>query len=161
MQASFRLVALDAAPFAGLFGQSEAELAAIDARRMVVDAAPGFPCRVTLADAAEGETVVLLPFLHHDVDSPYRASGPIYVRQGAATVAPEIDEIPVMFRHRLLSLRGFDADGMMLDATVLHGIDLEDGIRAMFANAQISYLHIHNAKPGCFNCRVERAEAVR
>lgn len=157
MQESFRFVALDAAPFAGLFGQSETELEAMGARRMVVDTAPGFPCRVTLADAEVGETVVLLPHLHHDVASPYRASGPIYVRQGGVTATPAIGEIPVMFRHRLLSLRAYDATGMMLGADVVQGTELEDAMDRLFEDERVDYLHIHNAKPGCFNCRVERA----
>jgi hypothetical protein len=157
MAGSFKLVALDAVAFAGLFEQSDAELAAMGARRMVVDTAPGFPCRVTLADAAVGETVVLLPHLHHDVASPYRASGPIYVRQGGVTATPAIGEIPVMFRHRLLSLRAYDATGMMLGADVVQGTELEDAMGRLFEDEQVDYLPIHNAKPGCFNCRVERA----
>ena len=76
--------ALPSEPFAPLFDRTDAELRAIGAQRMVVDAKPGYPCRVSLADAEVGETVRLLPFLHHDVGSPCRASGPIFVRRGAA-----------------------------------------------------------------------------
>jgi hypothetical protein len=28
----------------------------------------------------------------------------------------------------------------------------------IFSDPAIAYLHVHNARPGCFNCRVERAE---
>jgi hypothetical protein len=34
---------------------------------------------------------------------------------------------------------------------------LEDTIRDFFTDASISYLHLHNAAPGCFNCAVQRA----
>jgi hypothetical protein len=112
---------------------------------------------VSLTDAEVGETVLLVPFTHHDVSSPYRASGPIFVRQGARTVSPAVDEIPVMFRHRLLSIRGYDADAMMAGADVVNGSELEEAIRRLFANESVSYLHVHNAGPGCYNCRVERA----
>ncbi|MGE0454861.1 MAG: DUF1203 domain-containing protein [Vicinamibacteria bacterium] len=81
MSTSFRFVALPSDGFEPLFGRSDAELAAIGARRMIVDEKPGFPCRVSPADAKVGETVVLLPFTHHDVASPYRSSGPIFVRR--------------------------------------------------------------------------------
>jgi len=157
MLGSFQLVALDAGEFARLFEQTDAELAAVGARRMVVSAKPGYPCRITLADAEVGETVLLLPYLHHDVTSPYRASGPIYVRQGGVTATPAVGEIPVMFRHRLLSLRAYDATGMMLGADVVQGTELGDAIGRLFKDERVRYLHIHNAKPGCFNCRVERA----
>jgi hypothetical protein len=156
MNVSFRLIALPYERFATLFDQSDAELARIGARRMIVDEKPGYPCRVSLADAEVGETVVLVPFTHHEVSSPYRASGPIFVRHGAATARPDAGEIPIMFRHRLLSVRGYDAAAMMVSAEVVEGGDLEESIGRQFENNAVRYLHIHNARPGCFNCRVER-----
>ena len=62
-----------------------------------------------------------------------------------------------MLRHRLLSIRGYDAAAMMVAAEVVTGSDLEDTIQRLFANESVSYLHIHNARPGCYNCRVVRA----
>ena len=103
-----------------------------------------------------GETVLLLPFTHHDVSSQYRASGPIFVRRGAGTATLEPGEIPVMLRHRLLSVRAYDADGMMGGAEVVKGTDLEAALMRLFARPDIDYLHIHNASPGCYNCRVVR-----
>jgi hypothetical protein len=157
MNTSFRLIALPYEKFATLFHQSDAELEAIGARRMIVDEKPGYPCRVSLADAEVGETVVLVPFTHHDVSSPYRASGPVFIREGVTTAYPRADEIPSMFRHRLLSIRGYDAAAMMVSAEVMNGSDIEESIRRMFAEETVSYLHIHNARPGCYNCQVERA----
>jgi hypothetical protein len=157
MSSSFRFVALPSGQFEPLFRRSDAELQAVGARRMTADEKPGFPCRVSLADADVGETVLLLPFTHHDVSSPYRASGPIFVRRGAATAAPAAGEIPAMFRHRLLSVRGYDAEAMLVDAEVVNGTELEDAIRRLFANDGVSYLHVHNARPGCYNCKVVRA----
>lgn len=157
MSATFRIVALPAEPFAPLFDLDDAELAARGARRMVVDARPGYPCRVSLSDAEIGETVVLLPFVHHDVDTPYRASGPIFVRQGAAAAGLAPGEVPAMLLHRQLSLRAYDAGAMMVRSEVLEGSELEAAIGRCFADPQIAYLHVHNARPGCYNCRVERA----
>ena len=157
MNESFQFVGLPAEPFAPLFTRSEAELDAVGARRMIVDEKPGFPCRVSLADAEVGETVVLLPFTHHDVATPYRASGPIFVRSGVQTAFPMAGEIPGMLTHRLLSVRAYDAAGMMVGAEVVEGSELAEAIRRLFSDAAASYLHVHNARPGCFNCRVVRA----
>lgn len=157
MNTSFRFVALPHEVFAPLFNQSDAELAASGAARWVVDEKPGFPCRVSMVDAEVGETVLSLSYTHHDVVSPYRASGPIFVRRGATTATPGVDEIPVMLRHRSLSIRAYDAAALMVGAEVAEGTELESVIRRFFAREDVSYLHIHNAKPGCFNCRVERA----
>lgn len=157
MTRGFQFVALRSEQFEPLWRKGDAELRAMGVRRMVVDEKPGFPCRVSLADADVGETVLLLPFVHHDVPSPYRASGPIFVRGGAMTAQPAAGEIPLMFRHRLLSVRAYDAGAMMIGAEVVKGDALEDAIGRGFADERVSYLHIHNAIPGCYNCRVVRA----
>jgi Protein of unknown function (DUF1203) len=157
MNSSFQLIALDSEQFAPLFKQSDEELAAIGARRMVVDEEPGFPCRVSLVDGEVGETVILLNFPHHNVSSPYRASGPIFVRGSARTAKPAVGEIPIMFRHRLLSIRGYDAAAIMVAAEVVQGSKLEEVIERLFSNDSVKYLHVHNAGPGCYNCRVVRA----
>jgi hypothetical protein len=153
----FQLVALPAERFASLFERSEEELRKMDARRMTADDKPGFPCRVSLVDAEVGETVVLVSFTHHDVSSPYRGSGPIFVRQHAKTVKLAVDEIPVMLRHRLLSLRGYDAAGMLMGAQIASGTEIESVIERLFRDERVRYLHVHNAAPGCYNCSVVRA----
>lgn len=157
MTGAFRLVAVPIESFRSLLTSSDDELRAYGARRLVADEKPGFPCRVSLVDAEPGEQVLLLPFTHHDVDSPYRASGPIYIRVQARTATPEVNEIPVMLQSRLLSVRAYDAQTMLVGAEVVEGSDLEQHIRRFFADDGVQYLHLHNARPGCYNCRVERA----
>ncbi len=66
-------------------------------------------------------------------------------------------EVPDVLRIRLLSLRGFDASGMLLEADVVEGRAVEAVIERFFANPAISYIHIHNAKQGCYAGRAERA----
>jgi hypothetical protein len=154
---SFRIHALPEDAFAPLFALSDAELRARGIRRVVADGRPVYPCRVSLEDAGEGETLLLLPHEHHRVDTPYRASGPIYVRETATEARPEVDAVPSLLRSRLLSLRGYDARGMMVWADVRPGTELEAGIAELFALERVAYLHLHYAKPGCYACRVERA----
>lgn len=64
MNTSFQFIALPSDQFASLFSQSDTQWQAVGARRMFVDEKPGFPCRVSLADAEVGETVLLVPFTH-------------------------------------------------------------------------------------------------
>jgi hypothetical protein len=153
----FRIVALASETFEAFFRMSEQELKAAGGRRVVADEKPGYSCRVSLADAEVGEAVLLVPFTHHDVASPYRASGPVYVRMGAQTASPGVGEIPEMLRGRLLSIRAYDEGAMLVGAEVLEGRDLEAIIRRLYADPTVSYLHVHNARPGCYNCRVVRA----
>ena len=157
MQTPFQITALPIEKFSSLLEQSDAELRALGARRMIADKTPGFPCRVSLVDAEPGEEVLLLPFTHHDVSNPYRADGPIFVRVKAQTGRLAVNEVPAMIRTRLLSLRGYDAAGMMLISEVLDGSELEEHLSRFFADPGVEYIHIHNARPGCYNCRVDRA----
>lgn len=154
---SFRIHALPYAPFAPLFKLSDAELAETGARRMVADDRPGFPCRVSLMDAEPGETVMLLHFEHQPARSPYRASHAIFVRENAEQAFPEIGAIPDVLASRLISIRAFDAKHDMLSADVVDGADLSDAITGMLRDQQVTYLHLHNAKPGCFAASVTRA----
>ena len=124
---------------------------------MVADAKPGYPCRVSLEDAEPGEPMLLLAFTHQPAHSPYHASGPVFVRERAAQAYPKIGEVPDAIRRRLLSVRAYDAADMMIGAEVTEGADLEASITRLFSDAQVSYLHLHNARPGCFACRVDRA----
>jgi hypothetical protein len=156
MANNFKLVALDQNQFASLFSLNENELAAKGMRKMIVDEFPGFPCRVSLADAEMGEEVMLLNYEHHDVNSPYRADGPIFVRKIGQTATPEINEIPKMFNHRLLSIRGFNNEATMIFADVTSGEQLKEKLMHILENQAIVYLHIHNARLGCYNCKVER-----
>ena len=154
---TFRIHALPAEPFEADFQLDDATLRARGIRRIVADGKPHYPCRVSLQDAREGERLLLLPYLHHDVDTPYRASGPIYVRESAVRALPGVDEVPALLRSRLLSLRAYDARGMMVWADVVPGSELESGIAQLFAIERSAYLHVHYAKPGCYACRAERA----
>ncbi len=154
---SFQIHALPAETFAPLFALPDEELRARDIRSVVADGRPMYPCRVSLQDAAEGERMLLLPYDHHRVATPYRASGPVYVREAATQALPAIDEVPALLHTRLLSLRAYDARGMMVSADVAPGTEVESAIAALFAIERTAHLHIHYAKPGCYACRVERA----
>ena len=94
---------------------------------------------------------------HQPARSPYRSSHAIFVREGVNPAVLRKNEVPEALRIRLISVRAFDSDGMMIDADVVDGRNLESMIDRMFAIESVSYLHLHNAKPGCFAAQVERA----
>jgi Protein of unknown function (DUF1203) len=153
----FRIRGLSADPFVALYGLSDSALAERGVKRVLVDEQPGFPDRIEMRDAAIGETMLLLNHVSHDVATPYRASHAIFVREGATQTYDGLNELPDVMRRRLLSLRAFDQDGMMLDADVVDGTKAKAIIDRFFANPAIAYIHAHNAKQGCFSGRIDRA----
>jgi hypothetical protein len=154
---AFRITGLSPEPFQPLFGLPDDELARQGVKRYVADKPQAFPCRVEMRDAAPGETVLLLNHVYQPADTPYRASHAIFVREGAAATYDRINEAPAVMRARLLSLRAFDADGMMVDADVVDGAVVESLIARLLANADVSYIHAHYAKRGCYAGRIDRA----
>ena len=153
---TFQFHALDDGHFSHLFDLSDAALTKLGATRMTVDEFPGAPCRVSLEDARVGETVILLNYEHMTKDTPFRSSHAIFVRAGAATAHPEPGAVPDLLRHRVLSIRAFDAVGMMKNAEITDGREAEMLIAQLFEDPEIEELHVHYAKPGCFAARVSR-----
>ena len=156
----FQITGLGLDGFRGLFTLDDDALTRRGAKRYIADRKPGFPCRVSLQDAEPGERVVLVPFSHQPADSPYRASGPIFVREAAEAASLPPETVPGLLRTRLLSVRAYDAGDLMIDAEIVDGRELEPVLVRMFDQARVAYAHIHFARPGCFACRVDRAERL-
>ena len=90
-------------------------------------------------------------------DTPYRASHAIFVREGAAAAYDALDETPECLRLRPISLRAFDAAGMMVDADLTSGREVEAAVERLLENPAIAYIHAHYARPGCYAARIDRA----
>lgn len=153
----FRISGLSAAPFRSLYGLSDAELAAKGAKRYLVDKYPGFPDRIEMRDARIGESVLLLNHVCQPADTPYLASHAIFVREGAEKPFIGLDEVPESMRARVLSLRSYDARGMMIDADIIDGMKVESLIARLFESPEAAYIHAHNAKRGCYSGLIDRA----
>jgi Protein of unknown function (DUF1203) len=154
---SFRITGLSPEPFRHLYGLSDQALAGKGVKRYVADNKPGFPDRIEMRDAEIGEPLLLLNHVCQPADTPYRATHAIFVREGAETRYDRVAEVPEVMRVRLLSLRAYDAMGMMLDADVVDGLEIEGIILRFFGNSQVAYIHAHNAKRGCYSGRIDRA----
>ncbi len=156
MKNNFQIKAIDTNRVNHLFDLNDQDLAKMNAIKKTVTAKPGFPCRVSLEDAEVGEEVILFSYDPFNIDSPYQTQSPIFVRINAKTAKLGVNEIPRMLHHRTQSLRGFDSNGMMLDARTIDGKEVTEHLKNIFLNPDISFIHIHNSGPGCFNCQANR-----
>jgi hypothetical protein len=153
---TYRIIGIDPAPYRHLFGCPDAELAEQGIVRMTVSAKPSFPCRVSLTDRDIGESVLLLNHVSHDVANPYRATHAIFVTETEQQPAEYDDEVPPALEPRVLSLRGFDNDGMMTEAILSQPGEADAAIRKLFESPEIEMIHAHNATRGCFAAKIER-----
>jgi hypothetical protein len=154
---AFRITGLFPEPFRHLYGLSDQDLAHRGVKRYIADKNPGFPDRIEMRDALVGEKVLLLNHVCQPADTPYRATHAIFVREGAECAYDRVDVVPEVMRTRLLSLRAYDGEGMMLDADVIDGKDVESIISRFFVSPHVAYIHAHNAKRGCYSGRIDRA----
>jgi Protein of unknown function (DUF1203) len=154
---NYRIRGIDPTPFQRYFAMNDAELDRHGVSRALADESPGYPCRVSLEDAPAGEELILISYEHQAAHSPYRASGPIYVRRNATEAAVLTNEIPRPFQTRLLSVRAYDATDFIIDAEVEEGVRLTPLIERFFADQKVAYLHVHYARRGCYAGRIDRA----
>ncbi len=154
---AFRISGLPPALFRPVFALDDAALRAAGMERRITREGADYPCRVSLEVASPGETVLLLPYEHQPARSPYRGLGPIFVRQAAAVRFDRTDAIPPQMRPRLMSVRAYDSWDYIVSADVSPGVELEALFERFFEQAEVSYLHMHHARWGCYVCRVDRA----
>ncbi|SEC92114.1 DUF1203 domain-containing protein [Pseudomonas marginalis] len=153
---NFRITGLAPGPFLSVFGLPDDELAARGIKRYRVDCHPGFPDRIEMKDVQVGQNVLLLNHVSQPAHSPYRASHAIFIREGATQAYDAVNQVPEVMRIRLLSLRAFSEEGMMVNADVVEGQVIEPMIERMLDNPEVSYIHVHNAKQGCYSGRIDR-----
>lgn len=149
---------LDPAPFAPLFALTDEELAGRGIRRVFASENPGinYPCRVSLDYPAAGEELLLLNYRHLDAPgSPYRAEGPVFVRRAGRRYARS-GVYPPIAMQRMMSLRAYDAEGMMLEADVAEKDGLKVLVAEWLARPEIAHVDVHSMRRGCFFCRIER-----
>jgi len=79
------------------------------------------------------------------------------VRETARATYDRSGDLPPVLRGRLLSVRAYDREGLMVDADVVDGADVDALLARQFGRADTDYIHIHFARRGCYACRVERA----
>lgn len=155
---SYVVLGLQPGRFAHFFNQTRQVLSAHGIIRKTVDAAPGYPCRVSLEDAPVGETVLLMNYESHAAETPYRSSYAIYVRENQSGSAVYEDTLPPVFANRPIALRQFNPEGMLVGATIAQGDRLEPAILQALERNDVAYIHAHNAAHGCFAAEIRRRE---
>lgn len=152
----FRITGLSPEPFRHLFGLPDHELKQHRALRVIAEDR-GYPDRIEMCEVEIGESLLLLNHVCQSAETPYYATHAIYVRENAVAAYDRINEVPSVMRTRLLSLRAYNATGMIIGAEVVQGTDIEAAIKRLFSDQNAAYIHAHNAGRGCYSGRIDRA----
>ncbi len=152
---TYRIRGLAPEPFRSLFRMNDAELRDHRAVRLTASGS-GEPCRVSLREAAAGEQLILVNHVSLDADTPYRASHAIYVREDAREASLFEDALPPILDGRRISLRAFDAEGMLIDGLVVEPGQGDRAVRDLFERSAVAEIHAHTSAYGCFLARIQR-----
>jgi Protein of unknown function (DUF1203) len=116
------------------------------------------PCRRCLRNAEIGDELVLAPYDPFTLRSPYAGEGPVFVHaEGCERFDSAPGAVSEQVTGRVLSVRAYDDDAMMTDATVLKGERFTERVSELLDDTAVAFLHVHFAGPGCFAFRVDRA----
>ncbi len=157
---SFRILGLSPEAFAPLFLLDDAALGALGVRRFVADEPHSAPCRITLEDAEPGERLLLMNHQHQPADSPFRASGPIFVREKGTAGFDAEGIVPDALHRRMLSVRAYDAQAMMVRGQLVPGADVGALLEEWLAEPEVEEVHLHYAARGCYAARAVRSQAA-
>lgn len=157
---SYRFTGIDPA-FVHRLATDPVAAGAHAAEPILATIATGFPCRVTLEDAAPGEPLLLFAFTSNDSRSAFATRYAVYVRRNAVAAATFMDALPPILERRTIALRAFDGEGRLraacLAAPTGQGHEAEAALPRLFADPVVASVHVHNAAYGCFLARADRA----
>lgn len=154
---SFAVTGLPVEEFRPLFGLDDEALAAKGILRQTAGPDGRYLCRITLEDAAPGDTLLLLNYEDHAAATPFRNAYAIFVNEAARKTRRTVDEVPAVLRGRPIALRVFDESGIKIDAELVLDDTVREAVLRHFQNPAVAYIHAHNAAHGCFAARIERA----
>jgi len=69
----------------------------------------------------------------------------------------KVNEVPEQFRNRILAVRSFDGNAMMVANQLVDGNEIEPVLEKLLAPSNVDYLHVHFAAAGCYAAKVHRA----
>ena len=69
---------------------------------------------------------------------------------------PPIDTVPVKLRCRMLAVRAFDANDVIIGENLVEGGRLASAIVQLLADSHTAYLRVYFATDNCYAARVDR-----
>jgi hypothetical protein len=115
------------------------------------------PCRSCLNVFREGEERrILFTYNPFDGVDPYPSPGPIFIHEAQCSLYGQDSIFPPAIRTLPLTLEGYGDGRWLIARERPPENEIELGIRRIFDNPAVRYIHVRNTEAGCFIVRIER-----
>jgi hypothetical protein len=124
--------------------------------QLVARPADSAPCRHCLRITKPGEHLIVFAYQPFTSVGPYAEVGPVFVHAAACEAYTYRDTFPEDFRKRVLTMRGYNAEGAIETAELSEPGNPEATIERLFSNERVSFIHVRNPAWGCYDFRIDR-----
>lgn len=118
----------------------------------------GNPCRHCLQYIPEGAAMLILAHRPFPEAQPYAETGPVFLCANHCA-RHEGEELPEMLTGSPdYLIKGYGADDRIVYGTgiVIPQAEMMDQAEAVFADKQVSYIHIRSSRNNCYQARIDR-----
>jgi hypothetical protein len=115
---------------------------------------PGNPCRACLRLTPAGTPLLLFAHQPFRTGGPYAERGPVFIHADACDAYATVDAFPADFNGRPLTLRGYSAEGRIVDAAVAPPGGALETLAALFADPRVAFVHARSPSWGCYDFEV-------
>ena len=124
--------------------------------QLVARAVDSAPCRHCLRITKPGEDLIVFAYQPFTSVGPYAEVGPVFVHAAPCEAYAHRDSFPEDFRKRILTMRGYNAEGTIETAELSDAGNPEATIERLFSNERLSFIHVRNPAWGCYDFRIDR-----
>lgn len=114
------------------------------------------PCRHCLRITKPGEHLIVFAYQPFAKVGPYAEVGPVFVHAASCKWYANRDTFPEDFRKRILTMRGYNAEGTIETAELSEAGNPEATIERLFSNERVRFIHARNPAWGCYDFRIDR-----
>lgn len=124
--------------------------------QLIVRPADSAPCRHCLRITKPGEHLIVFAYQPFANVGPYAEVGPVFVHAAPCKAYANRDTFPEDFRKRIMTMRGYNAEGTIETAELSEAGNPEATIERLFSNGRVSFIHARNPAWGCYDFRIDR-----
>lgn len=118
------------------------------------------PCRHCLQTFRVGvERRILFTYDAFHGLEPLPLPGPVFVHADACERYPEDGGFPEGLRTHALTLNGYARGRRLAAQEYVSDGQVEEAVGRVFARPEVDYIHVRDTEAGCYDLRIERAEA--